>query len=107
MSDLITMINHLLTTWLAGQAQGSAWQTREAKVDDHGLTIIGQITHAQWQGEVIIRVDVELTQGIRQTLSLTVQRWPQQMPSILESFRDVLTSAKLTLELDVPSQETA
>ena len=105
MSDLLQMANHLLTAWLSGQPAGGAWQTREIRLDGEGGTIIGQLTHAHWSGDVVVRVNIEPAQGRQQTLRLTVEQWPQRMPAALEALRDVLQSARLTLELDFPSKD--
>ena len=105
MSDLLTMANHLLAAWVAGQSAGGVWQTREFRVDSTGATLIGQLTHASWRGDVIVRANVEPAQGLRQTIRLTVEQWPQHMPAALEPLRAALKTARLTLELDFPTGE--
>lgn len=107
MSELLTMVNHLLAAWVSAQTAGGAWKTRDIRVDAQGATIIGELTHGDWRGDLIVRVQIDPAQGIHQTVRFTVEQWPQQMPAVVESLRSVLKTARLTLELDLPAQEKA
>lgn len=100
MSQLITMVNHLLQTWMAQAAPGEKWQFHALTLDETGGKILGRVNFKDFSGDVLARLTVEDAGENRQVIRLKIEQWPQQMPPSAEAFRKLLEKARLTLELD-------
>lgn len=101
MGDLLTMLNHLLATWLAEQGGGGAIHVREIRLDGRGALVLARLDHKDFNGEAVLRLIVEPAQGQRQTIRIGVEQWPERLPAALEPFRKLLESARLAIELDL------
>lgn len=103
MHPLIEMANHLLATVLAGIDPQGVLRVRTCQLDEAGVRLSAWIDHPEASGEVVLALHVDPPagpHGLRQTLRLTVERWPERLPPALEALRGVLEKARLTLELD-------
>jgi len=101
-STLLTALNHLIGTALAGQSGQGALVVRSLTLDAEGARIIARVDHPLCRGEVVLRLRTESPQSGRQTLRLEVERAPEQFSAALEPFRVLLTSAQLRLDFDAP-----
>ena len=102
MSTLLTALNHLLGTALAGQGGQGAFVVRSLALEADGARLIARVDHPLCQGEVVLRLKIEPPQGGRQALRLELERAPEGLASALEPFRALLASARLSLEIDAP-----
>jgi hypothetical protein len=103
MHPLIEMANHLLAAALAEADQPGALRVRTCRLDETGLRVSAWIDHPRAFGEVVLALRVDPPagpHGLRQTLRLTVERWPDRLPPVLQALRGVLEKARFTLELD-------
>ena len=100
MGDVLAMLNHLLSAWLAEKGSGEGWRFTEVRLDAQGGVIRAQLSRGGFDGEIVLRLDAEPMQDGRQTLRLRVEQWPAQLPAGLRPFRRVLEKTRLRLELD-------
>ncbi len=106
MSDLISLLNNLLATWISGQmasqpaaaAEAKGLHLQEVKLHGQGALLQGTLNQGGWQGEFLLRVEAEPPREGRHTLRFVVERWPQHIPAGLAPFRKMLETARLSLD---------
>ncbi len=106
MAGLLDMLNHLLGAWVAAQPGGGAWQIREVKLDEQGGVMVARVDRGAAQGEIVLRLRADPPQGGAQTLHVTVERMPEQLPGALEPFRHMLETARVSVELQLDPSKT-
>ena len=100
MSPLLTLLNHLITEALGRQASTQGFEVRALLLDEGGMRVVAQLAQGAWQGELALRLEVEPPQGTGQGLRLHVDTLPEGIPTALEPFRQLLSKARLRVELD-------
>ncbi len=105
MNDLLTFFNHLAATALEQGAGGGAAQVRSLVLDPEGMRLVLWLEHPLARGEAVLRLHTQPAEGGRQTLRVTVERAPDALGDLLEPFRRVLETARISIDLDFSQQD--
>jgi len=97
---LIEMLNHMVKGLLPKTLAGGAVQWQQLSVEDAGAHWQGTVQSGEWQGTVVLRLEVEDEGEGHFRLKLVPEELPSQMPAVAEALREVLLKARVTVELD-------
>ena len=104
MNDLLAVLNHILAAWAGGLIERDiSWgglTLNDLMLEEDGFRAWGRIERGGATGEIVLRGRIEPGSGGRQRIHLRLERWPEKLPPAMESFRSILESMRITVEVD-------
>ena len=109
LGGVLGALNHLLAA-LVGEyshTHGRASVSIGSIVlDERSLRVAGEIRHDGKTGPYVIRAEVQAPVGSRQSLNVSVERWPEHMPDLLVWLKPLLEASRISLDLDFADPAT-
>jgi hypothetical protein len=108
MSGLLESMGHLAAAALAASGgRAGAITLGEVALEPDGFRVVARVSGESAQGELVVLGRIEGEHAGRQRIHLTCERTPEVLPEPLAAFRELIETARVTIELDFRGEPAA